>query len=366
VRSLALETISVRNVRNLSPMDLEFGPRFNVLSGQNGQGKTNLIESIYLLATSKSFRSTRVGAVIRHGEEIASIKGVILEEGEKRTQSVGLKVGMRVAQIEGKTSRSLASYAVRTPVVAFHPGEVSLSMGGGGERRRLLDRLSLYINPSGASALGEYTQAIRERQRALELRGLGARDLDEWEELVVRYGLALMATRRAAASRIAETADDVFSQIAAKGMMLTVAYAPGAPEEPEVYRAALANSRRTDARRGSASLGPHRDDLALCLGEQPVRDVASQGQHRAIVLALKLAEVRVIGLSRGVRPLLLLDDVSSELDPARTAALFEFLRRHQGQVFLTTTRPDLLEIGDGNVSRHFTICDGQASGLGSL
>jgi DNA replication and repair protein RecF len=123
-----------------------------------------------------------------------------------------------------------------------------------------------------------------------------------------------------------------------------VAYAPGAPRDRDAFRDALAKARAADVRRGGASIGPHRDDLRLSLSGLVVRGIASQGQHRATVLALKSAEVRVIGAARGVRPVLLLDDVSSELDRERTAALFEYLKDERGQVFLTTTRPELIAI----------------------
>jgi DNA replication and repair protein RecF len=126
-----------------------------------------------------------------------------------------------------------------------------------------------------------------------------------------------------------------------------VSYAASAPTRADEYLAALASSRVVDARRGGARWGPHRDDLALELNGRLVRGVASQGQHRAVVLALKSAEVHVVGGARGARPILLLDDVSSELDRARTAALFAFLREQHGQVFLTTTRPELIEIEGG-------------------
>src|SRR5258708_6559577 len=147
MRSLAIETLAVRHLRNLSSVELDFGPRFNVISGDNGQGKTNLLEAVYLLATSKSFRSAKPVELIAHGEEVGSVRGEILEEGERREQSVGLKAGVRVVHVDGKRIPRLAPYAVRTPIVVFHPAETALSMGGGAERRRLLDRVALYESP---------------------------------------------------------------------------------------------------------------------------------------------------------------------------------------------------------------------------
>ena len=345
MRSLVIEHVSVREMRNLASLDLDFGPRFNVVAGDNGQGKTNLLEALYVLATSKSFRASRPGELVAHGGALASVRGRMRDGDVEREQSVGVRTGARLVRIDGKRPPSLAAYAVATPIVIFHPGEIALSMAGGSERRRLLDRVALYLEPSSMGELESYTRALRERQKALEVRGVGASDLDHWEELIVRHGLRVMTSRRRAATELSQESERAFARIAAEGLVLRATYAPGAPESEGRYRDDLAARRPQDLRRGGATIGPHRDDLALAIGEHPVRGVASQGQHRAVVLALKAAELEVIGAARGVRPVLLLDDVSSELDKGRTAALFAFLRAHDGQVFLTTTRPELIDTG---------------------
>jgi DNA replication and repair protein RecF len=168
--------------------------------------------------------------------------------------------------------------------------------------------------------------------------------------------------RAEAANRLVAEAEAVFKRIGAPGLCFAARYARSAPPDADAYMAELQRRRAQDFRRGSASMGPHRDDLAMELDGHPVRVVASQGQHRAVVLALKLAEIAVIGAARDVRPILLLDDVSSELDRERSAALFEVLREERGQVFLSTTRPDLIETGTGGGAewrRDFTVESGQ-------
>jgi DNA replication and repair protein RecF len=345
LRPLAIEELSVRALRNLARVDIAPSPRFNVLFGENGQGKTNLLEAIYVGATTKSFRTARPGDLVAHGGEIASTRLKVVEDGDVREQSVGMRAGMRMAKVDGKRAASSAAYAVRTPVVLFHPGDLQLSMGSGSERRRVLDRISLYRSPSSLGDLEAYTRALRERQRALEMRGVSASDLGEWEELIVRHGLGIMSVRRESSAELSAATKAAFRRIAAPELILDVDYAPAAPEEAEAYRAALVEARPRDLRRKSATVGPHRDDLSLVLNGHRVRNVASQGQHRAIVLSLKAAEIDVIGAARGVRPILLLDDVSSELDRSRTSALFSFLREQRGQVFLTTTRRELIEMG---------------------
>ena len=356
MRKLVVSEVSIRGFRNLARADLRFGERFNVVSGDNGQGKTNLLEALYVLATSKSFRSSKPGELVAFGEEVASVRGVVDEDDEKRVQSVGTKAGARIVRIDDKRPPTLAAYAVRTPIVVFHPGEIALSMGASGERRRLLDRTALYMSPASMIEIESYGKAMKSRQRALEVRGVHASDLEEWETLAARHGAAVMMHRASAAEPIAQHAIAAFAQIAAPGLALTITYAPSAPTDEAAFKAVLREKRAADVRRGSANVGPHRDDLALAIDGRGVRGVASQGQHRAVTLSLKSAEIDVVGRSRGVRPILLLDDVSSELDRSRTAALFSFLREQQGQVFLTTTRPELIDTG--GLRNDFTVESG--------
>jgi DNA replication and repair protein RecF len=361
MRALSVERAHVRDFRNLTDVDVELGPRFNVIAGDNGQGKTNLLEAIYVLATSKSFRSSRMVEVISFGAQLASVRARVVEDGIARTQSVGIRAGARLVRVDDKRPPTLSAYAVRTPMVVFHPGEISLSMGASSERRRLLDRTALYLTPSSMEDLERYTKALRARQRLLEQRGVSAKDLFEWETLCVRHGLAVMEHRARAGELLAAGAKSAFLRIAAPDLSLEVAYAPGAPRDESMYLAELERCRPVDLRRRGAAMGPHRDDLALSISGHPVRGVASQGQHRAVTLALKSAEIDVIGKARGVRPVLLLDDVSSELDRDRTAALFSFLRDQEGQVLLTTTRPELIDTGPDADRRDFSIRSGVLS-----
>jgi len=358
VRPLRVELVQVRAFRNLATVDVALGERFNVVAGDNGQGKTNLLEAVYVLATSKSFRSSKMTDVVAFGEELASVRGRVVEDGDARTQSVGIRAGTRAVKIDDKRPPSLAAYAVRTPMVVFHPGEISLSMGASAERRRLLDRTSLYLAPAAMDELESYTKALRARQRILLARGPSAPDLRDWETLCVRHGLAVMEARARSAELLSEGARAAFARIAAPGLSLDAAYAPSAPGESAAFLDELERRRPIDLRRGSAGVGPHRDDLALSISGHPVRGVASQGQHRAVTLALKAAEIDVIGAARGVRPVLLLDDVSSELDRERTAALFSFLRDQEGQVILTTTRPELIDTGTNAARSDYSIRGG--------
>jgi DNA replication and repair protein RecF len=362
MRSLAIEALSVRGLRNLAGVDLELGPRFNVLSGDNGQGKTNLLEAVYVLATSRSFRTSKLSELVASRQQTGTVRARVREDDELREQSVGLRPGVRVVTIDGKRPPTLAAYAVRTPVVVFHPGAVALSTGSGIDRRKLLDRLALYLLPASLADAASYGAAARARQRVLALRGENASDLDGWEELMVRHGIDLSRARESAAEQLGPHAVRAFSQIGTPEAALAMRYHRSAPDDPALFRSVLARSRIQDRARGWAGIGPHRDDLSLELGGRQVRGIASQGQHRAVVLALELAEMNVIAEARGTRPILLLDDVSSELDRARTEALFTTLNREEGQVLVTTTRPELVNTPyslSEKVRMDFTVVSGR-------
>jgi DNA replication and repair protein RecF len=364
VRSLAVRTLSLRGFRNLTHVDLELGERINVVSGDNGQGKTNLLEALYVVATSRSFRTAKLSDLVESGVDVASLRASIVEAGESREQTVGLRPGVRSVRIDGKRPETLARYAIRTPTVVFHPGALALSAGGGAERRKLLDRVALFLSPESLADAEAYARALRARQRALDLRGESAPDLDAWEALAVQHGLALMQARRLASERLIPGAARAFERIGPTGVSLRLRYEPGAPEDSTEFSAALARHRTRDRARRSATIGPHRDDLPMQLGELPVRGIASQGQHRALVLALQLAEISVVAEAREVAPILLLDDVSSELDRERTEALLGAIYEARGQVLITTTRPELIErrgdaLSDGR--RDFRVVAGRIS-----
>ncbi len=350
VRELHLTQLSIRDFRNIERIDIEPASRVNVIEGNNGHGKTSLLEAIYFAATSKSFRTHRSAELVRHGAHIVHVRARFREGSESepnpltREQSAAIDGNRTLLKIDGNRPPSLAGYATRSPVVVFHPEEMELSTGPAGLRRRLLDRVALYMDPAGADRRARYEQALKSRQELLTRRSsdpTGA-DLEAFEELCAKHGAELTQTRKRAADALESELLLAFSRIAAPGLQLSVRYEPGGSEHIDEAKSELQQRRARDSARPSASFGPHKDDWKLFFGEHPARLFGSQGQHRALTLAIKVAEASTIANIRGLLPILLLDDVSSELDPARTRALFEFLAQTQSQVFLTTTRPELI------------------------
>jgi DNA replication and repair protein RecF len=345
VTAVRLVSLAVRRLRNLERVDVHFGPRFNVISGDNGHGKTALLEAIYLLMTTKSFRTSSLADLVEHGAGVASVRGLIGEGEDEREQTVGLEGARRHVLLGGKRPASLAAYAIRSPAVVFHPGEMVLSSGPASYRRLLLDRLGLFVDPTYLDHLQRFTVSMRSRQRTLEQRGVGGSELDLFEQLMAEHGTAIAGVRLRAVERIEPELVRAFARITNGTKSVRASYRPGGPLDRSALELALAQSRERDRIRKAVTVGPHRDDLHLTLDGHDARTDASQGEHRAITMALKVAELSCIAAARSAFPILLLDDVSSELDVGRTAQAFELLGEMPGQVFLTTTRPELIQTG---------------------
>jgi DNA replication and repair protein RecF len=354
---LTVQSLQIAYFRNLTSVALTPCARFNVISGDNGQGKSNILEALYCVLSSASFRTKSLESLRMDGQaQDPRVVALIAEPHLVRAQAFMLRGTTRALAVEGKKPKSLVAYATRSPAVVFHPGELTLSSGPSSERRRLLDRVGLFLQPGLYAELAAYTRANRSRQKLLETSGEKARDLDAWEELMVVHGLRVTQGRARVAAVLRDAALDVMRTLFPAAC--TMEYAPSAPQDGETFRAQLAQNRTRDRLRKSAAVGPHKDDLRIDLAGLYTRSTASQGQHRGIVLSLKAAEMHVIGRNRSVRPILLLDDVSSELDRDRTRSLFQFLQAVEGQVFLTTTRPDLIETA-GAERRDFSVVSGR-------
>ncbi|MFO0586314.1 MAG: DNA replication and repair protein RecF [Polyangiaceae bacterium] len=367
---LVLSALAVRDFRNLARVDLAPSPRFNIVSGHNGQGKTSLLEAIYFVATSRSFRTHRPAELVRHGASAASVRAQFLEiEGDgdsslaplAREQIAAIDGSRCSVKVDGARPPSLGAFATRSPVVAFHPDEMALSTGPASLRRTLLDRLALFMSAVAADHRARYERALKARQELLRRPDRGSEgEVDAFEALAAKHGAALTRAREQASEALLGDLSAAFHRIAAPDLVLHARYAPGGSAHEEEAAEALRKARRGDALRPTSSFGPHRDDLVLTLDGKSARVVASQGQHRAITLALKAAEVTTIGRVRGVAPILLLDDVSSELDADRTDALFAYLDEQRGQIFVTTTRRPLIALPSGLAAgeRHFSVAAG--------
>jgi DNA replication and repair protein RecF len=348
--ALRVERLIVRGFRNLADLDLAPGARFNVLAGDNGQGKSNLLEAVYYLGALTSFRSAGRDDLIGHDHERA------LVAARFATTPAPLKAQVRLSRAEGrklalddKRPRSSAAWLATLPMVLFHPGDVALAGGAPEARRAFLDRILEQMDETYGRASTTYKKALRSRNRLLKRPGADPRSITAYDELLAASGAVIGQSRARLAADLKPRVEDAFREVAGEELPLEVAYRPRVEPSVEAIRRALAGSLAKDLARGFTAEGPHGDDLALTVRERGARHHASQGQHRMMVLALKVAELDVLTRRVGQVPVLLLDDVSSELDPARNRRLFTLLDRLGGQVFLTTTQRELIRVDDGRV-----------------
>jgi DNA replication and repair protein RecF len=357
---MRLDRLWLTDVRSYASAELSLAPGLTALLGDNGQGKTNVLEAISWLATLSSFRGAPTEALIRKGAE----RAIIRAEGEREGRSLLLEAELvasgrnRVLVNRQPLTRSRDLLGVLRATV-FAPDDLDLVKGGPGERRRYLDDALVASHPRYDALRAELDKVLKQRNALL--KGSGGRldesaafTLDVWDAKLVESGGALAAARQRLLDRLAPVLGETYDAVANRPAEVTATYVaewsgPGLAE-------ALAASRRDDLRRGVSTVGPHRDDVDLRLAGLPSRTHASQGEQRSLALALRLAAHRVITEVTGSAPVLLLDDVFSELDPDRSDALLANLPR--GQTILTSASglppnaaPDLvLHVVDGLIT----------------
>ncbi|HMG20159.1 MAG TPA: DNA replication/repair protein RecF [Kofleriaceae bacterium] len=345
LRILALVASGVRNLR---PLQLEPRERFNVFSGDNGQGKTNLLEAIFAVAALRSFRTARLADLVAFGGERATLGARVVKHDLVRVYEVEIAHGSRKVALDGKAPRPLARYFGGFNVVVFTPEDLALPRGSPGDRRRFVDRSVFNLRADYLGVAQDYERVLRTRNTVLRQAGDGALDRRRTEDLLAVYdqqiaalGAQVIAARQAFVDVVGGELAAAFAAITRSDRVASVRYAVRAEARSEAeILAALREARVKDLATHATQVGPHRDDLAFELDGREAGAFASQGQLRAIMLAWKTAELAVLARAHGDSPILLLDDVSSELDPQRNEFLFEHLAKLAGQCFITTTHPD--------------------------
>jgi len=357
-----LSRLELSNFRNYAELDLTLELGLTVLFGQNAQGKTNVLEAIYLLSSGSSYRAASDKEVIRWGapesERVARVTGW---SGELELQVLvpdmpGL--GTKRVLLNGAGKR-LADFVGRLPAVFFGPEQLDLVTGSPSHRRSYLDGALSQTDRTYFRALSVYNRALHQRNQLLKQfreRELNPEELVYWDLQLVEAGSVISQRRAVCLRQLAGLAAEHHQQLAPGGGELALAYetklfrgeggwerllTATTSELQSEFRRWLAIEADREMAQGTTVVGPHRDDLLLSLNGQSVDKFGSRGQQRTVALALKLAELDLIREHTGETPILLLDDVLSELDEARRAALREVIRSHEQVLLTTTERPDM-------------------------
>ena len=404
---MRLNQLVLRNFRSYADCEIEFTDRVNLIVGENAQGKTTLLEAIYFLSTAKSHRTYPDNELIRHNESWFYLKGEIAAtdgsppDPEPHVQPLNLMTvevsnelsGKKRFKFNGIVQKKLSQWIGQFNVVFFSPESLTLVKGSPADRRRFSDLLISQINSGYLNSLQNYQFALKQRNELLkQVRSKQASPdfLDPWDDILIAEGISIIRTRVGIFDQLKTYVQAKHTELTGNRETLELKYQPspekidgtieqgrGGPSVPrpgviggatELFRRSLQSSRSYDILRGMTSVGPHRDDFKLILESQSAgvmyfqeaKAFGSQGQQRTIALALKLGELELIRETTGKTPIVLLDDVFSELDEERSSFLFILLGRLNAQTFITSTRQEtwVPELGDCRV---FTVHDGRVN-----
>ena len=335
---MRLRTLSLRHFRSYGELDLEFPDGLTCIIGENGIGKTNLLEAVGYLIHLKSFRGADNASMVAIGADRAIVRGEGSSKGrELLIESEIPRTGRGRVQVNRQRLQRSADLAAAARISVFAPDDLATIKGSPGLRRDFLDDSIVALSPRQDETRRALQQILRQRNALLRQRGGrldadGEMMLDIWDERLAAAGEAMGTSRVSLINDLAPFVDAAYKQLSNRDDEVALHYAPTWFDLG--LEAALRQSRKEDLRRGTSLVGPHRDDVVVMLNGAPSRSHASQGEQRTLALALRLGVHLLVTNRHGESPLLLLDDVFSELDRFRTAALFEALP--PGQALLTT------------------------------
>jgi DNA replication and repair protein RecF len=316
---MRIKKLKLNNFRNITEGELAINDGTTVFYGGVGEGKTNLIEAIFLLSVGRSYRTSETQQVIRWGKDEAYIRGE--GSGASGRLAVAIKIDKTGKKIElnGENNRKSIDLIGGFRSVIFHSDDIAIVGGAPQVRRRYLDLAISQSSKNYAFNLRDYYRIIKQRNSAL-IKG-STMDIAAWDDQLSKVGAWITQARGSVINEIAKAANQIIKSVVGEDQKLEIKYVPAGEDDPERFKNRLSKAIKNDMARGMTTIGPHRDDFKLLLSGVDARYYASSGEKKTIVLALKLAEVEFIRAVTGEKPTLLLDDVFSTLDMKRSKAL---------------------------------------------
>lgn len=343
-----IKEIELYNFRNYREEKVSFSENVNIFLGSNAQGKTNMLEGIYLNSIGKSFKNVRDKELVRFGEEFCRVKTVFESSGEERTtETVISKEGKKGIKADGIKVTKTSELLDRIFTVVFSPEDLKIVKEDPEKRRKFIDRELCQIRAGYLSDLNDYRRILKQRNTYLKEERINEGLLDVWDRQLAECGSRLVKKRKEFIEKTDKISGEIHSLITGGKEKLNLKYEPSVYFEEKMeegFCRLLHEFREDDIRNGTTGRGPHRDDFRISADGIDLRRFGSQGQQRTAALSLKLSEIRIIEDEKGEKPILLLDDVLSELDNERQLYLINSLG--ENQMFITTT--DLI----GKVARN--------------
>lgn len=355
-----LERLALRAFRNYSEAEVEFDRGLNVLHGSNAQGKTNLLEAVHLLATSRLLRGQRESEAIREGESGTEVQGVLY--GSQSVLGISLERGARKrASLNGVGLPRASDLLGRMPCVCVSALDLETIRGEPSERRLFLDLQLSALYPAYLRHLAAYRKALEQRNALLKQareEAIPGAAFEVWEAALAEHGAAIRRYRLQYVELLRPEVARLQAQMGQGEALETSLATDEAKADSGALEALLARNRGADVGRGATSTGPHRDDLELSVGGRSARLFGSQGQQRTAAISLKLASLGIAREVLGLEPVLLLDDIFSDLDHRRRDILVEIVLERSGQAILTCTEPDTAGKRILERSRRFRVSAG--------
>lgn len=326
-----IKSIELQNFRNYGSLNMEFHPEKNILYGDNAQGKTNVLEAIYYCGMTKSHKGSKEKEIIKINENESHIRMLLEKKGVERRIDMHLRrnkaKGVAVDGIPIRKSSELLGLA---NIVFFSPEDLGIIKHGPGERRRFLDMELCQLNKVYLHDLGKYNQIVSQRNNLLKQIQSDKSlldTLDIWDGQLIEYGTRVIRQRQAQIKKLNEIIAPIHEKLSGGKEHLSLEYEANVLGED--FSLKVCQNRERDLYQKITTVGPHRDDIRFCIGDIDIRKYGSQGQQRTSALSLKLAEIELIRQSVGENPILLLDDVLSELDRNRQNQLLDSIQNIQ-------------------------------------
>ena len=343
-----LEYVRLQNFRNYKQQEVRFNPTFNLLVGENAQGKTNLLEAVYFLLTCRSFRTEIDREMVAWESGSFYLKGVIQQQSGREIAEIGYQTpGKLQIKVNGAVGPK-KNHIFRFPVVFFGPDDLRLVKEGPAIRRRYLDQVGLRAIPQYYNNLKDYYRVLQQRNRVIKEKRFTVsfkKNLEIWNEPLVELGSKLIKQRVSLLRRLEVWSKELFCSLYSKSQALTLQYICTVDHQGDLdelnsyfYRQ-LCLKQREEEIRGYTLVGPHLDDFQVSINHRLAKVYSSQGQQRAAALALKIGEIQLLEFIHQEKPILLLDDVFSELDFERREQLLNFLKKKGMQTLITTVVP---------------------------